>query len=238
MELSAEAAIERINLKVKAAVQAELEKQTVIITRNITASINGELDDIFNQLKICKSKIDTLEEKVTNLEREKRKHNLVFHGIPGTSGKKEETILEIVKKDLEVNLKLEDIDTVRKMGKNDNAPLVIKLTTLKKKEEILRNKKKLKGSSISITEDYPKEVLEERKALREKLEAERNEGNFAFIKYNKLIVKKNTKKESNYKRKQAPSPDKNNESYQEPQSNKTPKTDVGHGPRGPSHSKN
>ncbi|KAJ2940572.1 hypothetical protein O0L34_g6512 [Tuta absoluta] len=201
------------------------------------SAINDELDDILKQLKECQTKIETLEEKVTSLEREKRNHNLVFHGIPETSGEKAETIMEIVKNDLKVNIKIEDIDTVRKMGRNDKAPLIIRLTSLKKKQEILRNKKKLKGKSISITEDYPKEVLEERKALREKMEAERKEGKYAIIKYNKLVVKEKTKKEGN-KRKQAPSPDKTNEVNQEPQTNKTAKTNEGQGPRGPSLSKN
>ncbi|KAJ2948734.1 hypothetical protein O0L34_g7994 [Tuta absoluta] len=187
MDLSG-AAIERINQKVKEAVKVEMERQAVIITRNINTAINDELDDILKQLKECQTKIETLEEKVTSLEREKRNHNLVFHGIPETSGEKAETIMEIVKNELKVNIKIEDIDTVRKMGRNDKAPLIIRLTSLKKKQEILRNKKKLKGKSISITEDYPKEVLEERKALREKMEAERKEGKYAIIKYNKLIV--------------------------------------------------
>ncbi|GBP89373.1 hypothetical protein EVAR_68082_1 [Eumeta japonica] len=51
---------------------------------------------------------------------------------------------------------------------------------------------------IYVTEDFLKEVLAKRKALQEKLEEERKKGKIVFLKYDKLIAKKN---ESTKKRK-------------------------------------
>ncbi|KAJ0172549.1 hypothetical protein K1T71_011688 [Dendrolimus kikuchii] len=58
----------------------------------------------------------------------------------------------------------------------------------------MRNKKKLK--ELYITEDYSKETLEIRK----------QKGNLAYIKYNKLIVKENSRAIDKRKREKSTSP--------------------------------
>ncbi|GBP04928.1 hypothetical protein EVAR_3810_1 [Eumeta japonica] len=63
------------------------------------------------------------------------------------------------------------------------------------------NKKKLKN--VYVSEDYPKEILDTRKKLQVKLEEQRKKGNYAFINYDKLIVKQG--KPGNEKRKREPS---------------------------------
>ncbi|GBP27338.1 hypothetical protein EVAR_18811_1 [Eumeta japonica] len=68
----------------------------------------------------------------------------------------------------------------------------------------MKNKKKLK--EIYITEDYSKETLEKRKALKPQLIEERKKGNFAYIKYDQLIVKKNTNNKDKRKREISTSP--------------------------------
>ncbi|XP_061725389.1 uncharacterized protein LOC133531275 [Cydia pomonella] len=59
------------------------------------------------------------------------------------------------------------------------------------------NKKKLKNAYAA--EDYPKEVLDRRRELYSKLEEEREKGKYAFIKYDKLVIKEG--KPGNEKRK-------------------------------------
>ncbi|GBP12045.1 Putative uncharacterized transposon-derived protein F52C9.6 [Eumeta japonica] len=62
---------------------------------------------------------------------------------------------------------------------------------------------------IYITEDYTKEVLEKRKLLQTRLKEERMKGNFAYLKYDKLVVKENNitkekKEKYPHRRKQHP----------------------------------
>lgn len=59
------------------------------------------------------------------------------------------------------------------------------------KLKILKNKRCLANTSYYIKEDYPKAVLEKRKDIPTQLETEKQLGNTAFIKYDKLIVLKN-----------------------------------------------
>lgn len=53
---------------------------------------------------------------------------------------------------------------------------------------ILKHSNKLKGSNVAIDEYYPKEILEEGKALIPHLKETRQRGRKANIKYNKLII--------------------------------------------------
>lgn len=67
-------------------------------------------------------------------------------------------------------------------------PIIVTLTTLKRKFEILRNKKLLENYNYYIKEDYPPKVLEKRKLLLEQAREEREKGNKTYMKYDKLII--------------------------------------------------
>ncbi|CAH2097427.1 unnamed protein product [Euphydryas editha] len=54
----------------------------------------------------------------------------------------------------------------------------------------MKNKRNF-PTNVYVKEDFPKDVLEIRKQLYPQVEAERKNGNKAFIKYDKLIEKKN-----------------------------------------------
>lgn len=62
------------------------------------------------------------------------------------------------------------------------------LTTWKKKIQILTNCNKLKGSKLTIKEDYPQDVVETRKKLYPLLKKYREQNKNAVIKYDKLFV--------------------------------------------------
>lgn len=76
------------------------------------------------------------------------------------------------------------------------------------KREIMRNKKNLK--EFYFTEDYSKEVLEKRKMLQGELAEDRKNGNIAYLKYDKLIVKEYINSQEKRKREISVSPSSHN----------------------------
>ncbi|XP_047537878.1 craniofacial development protein 2-like [Vanessa atalanta] len=80
----------------------------------------------------------------------------------------------------------------------------------------MKNKKNLK--EIYITEDYSKEVLQKRKQLQAELVEERKKGNFAYLKYDKLIVKQNNNQQEKRKRESSASPSSLNNQAKKQQS--------------------
>lgn len=90
-----------------------------------------------------------------------------------------------------MNIEKNEVNKLYRLGKNKAGdkprPVLCSFMNGWKKEEIMKNKKKLQ--KIYITEDYSKEVLEKRKALQPRLLEEKKKGNIAFFKYDQLIVR-------------------------------------------------
>ncbi|XP_045455045.1 uncharacterized protein LOC123664559 [Melitaea cinxia] len=189
----------------------EMQNQTKEVTDTIMEKIDEKLKPILEENKILKNKIENLEKKVEYLKRDKKSNNIIIHGL-NEDEKSIPDLLNKVKKHFldELNLKLEDweVNKIYRIGKSNNnnkpRPTVLVLVCGWKKSEIMRNKKKLR--ELYITEDYSKETLEKRKALQSKVAEERKKGNFAFIKYDKLVVKKNPNTNDKRKRQTSNSP--------------------------------
>ncbi|KAK4884065.1 hypothetical protein RN001_000336 [Aquatica leii] len=92
--------------------------------------------------------------------------------------------------EIQVNMEIEVNEVVRlgNYSTNRNRPILVKLSSFNRKRDILKAAKKLKGTKIYITEDFPKKIQEERKFLIEKMKEARQEGNRAYVVYNKLII--------------------------------------------------
>lgn len=178
----------------------KLNQQTKIITLSVTQNVMEALDE---KLKIIteenarlKDKISTLEQKVEVMEREKRKYNLVFFGIEEI-GKSEAELVDHLKDTIietGTHLSSQEISNIYRIGKNKNVknrPVVISVTSLWKKHMILKNRSQM-PPGVYVEEDYPKEIIEKRKELRAQMEEERKKGNIAFLRYDKLIVKKSS----------------------------------------------
>ncbi|XP_065684704.1 uncharacterized protein LOC124809419 [Hydra vulgaris] len=158
---------------------------------DIKVSLNFHEELIENKIKTAK-----LREK----EDRSRRNNLRVEGVKEDDN---ESWLESeikVKKIFDEYLGIKDvkIERAHRAGKEDikkHRTIVVKLLDFKDKEAILRNSSKLKGKNIFINEDFCAETNRIRKDLREKMKIERQSGKFAYISYDKLIVREwNAKK--------------------------------------------
>lgn len=178
--------------------EEKLDKQAEIITLSVTKNVMEAIDDkiktISEENKVLKNKVSELENKLQIYEREKRKSNLIFFGVD-ERGKSEHELVDYIKEiieDMGVHMNSQEICNIYRIGKpaeNKNRPVVITITTQWKKHLIQKNRVNL-PQGIYFKEDFPKEVLETRKKLQQSLEEERKKGNLAYIKYDKLVVKK------------------------------------------------
>ncbi|XP_013148025.1 PREDICTED: uncharacterized protein LOC106110673 [Papilio polytes] len=198
--------------------KVEMQKQTVELKESITNSIMEKMDEkikpIIEENKDLKKKILNLEKEMENLKRDKKQNNIIIFGLKeeeeSTSG-----LIQKVKKlfieELNLNLSDFEINNMYRIGRislnGKPRPVLLSFVNLWKKNEVLKVRKHLKD--IYITEDYSKEVLEKRKLLQNKLKEERMKGNFAYLKYDKLIVKENNTTNDRRKREISSSPPEN-----------------------------
>lgn len=177
----------------------KLDQQTKLITTTVTQNVMAALDEKFKAITEentqLKNKISELELKLKFADKDKRKNNLVFFGIEEGKATTETELVDYIKDiilEMGVHFEAFEINNTYRIGKKEldkNRPVVVSLTTTWKKHMILRNRRNLQ-EGINIKEDYPKEIIEKRKQLQRQVEEEKNKGNIAFIKYDKLIIKK------------------------------------------------
>lgn len=187
----------------------KLDHQTKLITTSVTQNVMAALDEklkvISEENAQLKNKISELELKLKLVDKDKRKNNLVFFGIGEEKATTETELVDYIKDiiiEMGVHFEVFEISNIYRIGKKEhdkNRPVVVSLTTTWKKHVILRNRPNL-PEGVNIKEDFPKEIIEKRKQLQPQVEEEKKKGNIAFIKYDKLVIKK-TRENNREKRK-------------------------------------
>lgn len=155
----------------------QLNIQTKTITENITATVLQKVDEkiqpIIEENERLKSEIQKLSKKIQNLETNSKKNNIIIHGLPEAEEENHDDLNTLVTTTLrEIDVKLEkgEIDRLQRLGNRESEegkirPILLATTTLQKKIEILKNKKKMKVNTY-ITHDLSKEALQAKKEKR------------------------------------------------------------------------
>lgn len=187
-------------------IQKDLEDQKIAIkesgievAKTVTDNVNLILDEKLSQLeqkyKTLEEQFEMQEQRLHILEKQARSRNIVFFGIEEHNSiysysDLETEIINFTSKYLGIKLDRKEIQEIRKIGKNTKKPrpIVMTLTTVGRKIEILKQKKLLKDSNYYIKEDYPQHILEKRRMLQEQVKVERDKGNKAILKYDKIVI--------------------------------------------------
>lgn len=173
---------------------------------DIKNTINNNINEKFKCLEIknifLETKIDEQNKKINYLERHIRRKNLVLFGVEDNERSYEELenkIITIINMYFNVPCDNNNIESVRRVGKKGEKPrpVVITFNTMGLKIKIQKNKNALQNTQFYIKEDYPVEILNKRRELQTQLQNEREAGNIAFIKYDKLIVQQKNKNPKN-----------------------------------------
>lgn len=125
---------------------------------------NKELRGAINSLEEQVSEHGDMESRLNDLEQQGRKNSIRIFGLRDTSTKEtaEECVTEIVNfvnNNLNVTLREVDIDIAHRLGKFDKdrpRNVIVKFTHRRKKHEIIRARKELKGTGYTIFEDLTK----------------------------------------------------------------------------------
>ncbi|XP_060597999.1 uncharacterized protein LOC132751777 [Ruditapes philippinarum] len=137
---------------------------------------------------------NALKAEIIDLKSRSMRDNLLFHKLPE---EKDENCEEKIKHFIQDKLKIDNaIDTIRlqrahrvgpfKAGKS--RPIVAKFTEFHDREKVRRAAKELKGSNFGISEQFPKEIVEQRRKLIPIMLQARKDGKEAYLKVDKLYI--------------------------------------------------
>ena len=114
--------------------------------------------------------ISVMQAKIDDLEQYQRRQCLRIFGIEEKTSEDTDQIAMEVAQKIGVQLNVNDIDRSHRVGRSDTGrprPIIVKFVSYRKRSEVFRNKKSLKGSAITLREDLTKTRY---KLLREAIE--------------------------------------------------------------------
>ena len=182
---------ETVDLKVSLETSQEIfEKKFQKVNDNLSKQKQKHKEDIN---KLWKDN-DQLCERLRDLEDRSRRDNLRIDGIAEVENETWEQTEEILQNLLKEKPQLENISVERahrvgNKGKNNKRTIVLKLASFKDKLKIISEARKLKGTNISINEDYSKETLQIRKEKWKEVKELRKNGTYAILVYGKVVIK-------------------------------------------------
>ena len=130
--------------------------------------ING----LQNEVSFLKERIDLLEKKSDDSEQYSRKNCLLVHGVEEQEQENTDNIvLNVIKEHLDIELLVKDFDRSHRFGKSNSKskrrPIIVKFISYNDRRAIFNNKKRLKGTGISITESLTAERMRKLKSARD-----------------------------------------------------------------------
>lgn len=171
---------------------------------NLKNDIKEEINDLKTTFEIkfelidknyaeVSNKLEEQTRKLDYLDKEIKKRNLIIYGLIDNEVSHqnlEEKIMHLFNEILNVATKCEELDFIRRIGKREvpNRPILVGLTTLRKKILLLKQTTKLSKTGISIAEDFTKETLEKRKMLLPVMLNLRKDNNHAILRQDKIIL--------------------------------------------------
>ncbi|CAN8015811.1 unnamed protein product [Ixodes persulcatus] len=137
-------------------------------------------------------------EKLIDLEDRGRRNNLIVFGIPEAQNETDDEVKTKVVTDLFLNklgVTIKTLERIHRLGKRKEGitrPIILKLFDYNEKVEVFRNCKKLKGTKISISNDYSQDTLVKRKNLWASTSAERANNSRVRLIHDKIQVNGDT----------------------------------------------
>lgn len=172
----------------------EKVQETMNTIRIENSDLKKKNEQLETEITELKSTIETLNIKLI-------KKNIVIFGLQEVENENlPETVSRLITNDLQIpDFKSSEISDVARIGKQIGEKprnILVELTTKIRKNMILKNAHKLKGSDIFIQHEFTKQTLEERKALKPYLLETKKNGKVAKLRNNRLIIEGKTYKVS------------------------------------------
>ena len=173
----------------------EMRKVETSIKQTIV-EMNEKISTVEIKCVTLQKENDNLKGKIDYLEGLSRRNNLIFYKIEEsqreTWDESEEKVKAFISGLCNISLEENDIERAHRIGKRGNGerPIVVKFLRWKTRETVLRKYRKADKSKtpIRISEDFTANVKEIRHLLKPHLQKAIEEGNEAYLTYNKLII--------------------------------------------------
>lgn len=169
--------------------------------KNEIHQIKNEVEKVLTEDRKLKGELKQIEHKLTttnnnpNSVPESNSKKIVLYGFPEyyreSDFELQHRLCDMLQENLHVNLTgyIEETRRIGRFSSNKTRPLIIELISKRMTKYLLENKGYLYGSHVAISDFLDEAARTERQTLREKMLNARNQGLYAVIRDNQLIIK-------------------------------------------------
>ena len=158
--------------------------------------LNDQITALEERNHNLESNLSEMERKFDDMEARSRRNNLVFHGIEPQSNQEswadcEKTVKKMMSEKLGIHVASVEIERAHRLHATRDqrtAPIIVKFASFKDRENVLRQKHKMKGTKCYINEDFTLRVRKIQKSLVPFMKEERRKGNRANIVYDHINI--------------------------------------------------
>ena len=160
-------------------------------------SLRAENEQLRTENRAIRSQMEAMKVQLDNLEGHSRRNNLRINGIAGSINENwsdsEAKVREFIKNDLDLPaMETVQIERAHRIKSKDpkKCTILVKFNSYKDRECILNRSKSVLGkdSDVYVKPDYTERVARHRRILGSRMLRERENGNYATIRHDKLIV--------------------------------------------------
>ena len=152
--------------------------------QTINGILEREREEWKEKERSFEERINNLEKKLEKKERQERRNNFIITGMEIRERTDAKEVEEFLKKEIEVEVKV--LETII-IGKEESKKILVK-TLWEEKQEVMKNKNKLRGKRIYIDNDWTVQEQKIQKGIREVAKEERKKGYTTRVGYKKLEV--------------------------------------------------
>ena len=142
----------------------ELENENIQLKQD-NVDLAKKIEDL--ETKCSEAKCVSLEAKAQAIENEQysRKSNIKIYGmVENKNENSKKVVIDMCKKDLKLDIREKDIDAAHRVGKSNknnkySRSMIVRFVRRDTKFEIMRNRKKLKGSGVVVADDLCQEII-------------------------------------------------------------------------------
>ena len=140
-----------------------LNKRLVVL-EDVNKVRGAVIDQLQEEIKYLKRDLEQVRQSTDNNEQKSRSSCLLIHGVDENDDEDTDKIcLAVVNDDVGVDLSLGEIGRSHRIGpkrpptrNSKPRPIIFRFSSMRKRMEVYRNKKELKGKNIVITESLTK----------------------------------------------------------------------------------
>ena len=156
--------------------------------------MNESVATLVRRCESLSSTVDELSGKIDELENRNRRNNLVLFGIDEKENESwadtEAMVREILQSLLGLGFTSEEIERAHRVGRPGagSRPVVIRFLSFKHKLLVLDRCHLLKGTKLSVSEDFSRRVRDLRRSLVPLLKEAKRNGHRASLRYDRLFI--------------------------------------------------